>query len=108
MLFRSSKIGDEMVPHLKVEELISSLTGGAPCAVTGLPDDRKGERLAVLYTSSGMAKDELWRRLSETDLPKLWIPKQGDMHLVEELPVLGSGKLDLRRVRAKAQELAEA
>lgn len=106
-LARFSKIGGEMVPHLKVEEVVSSLTENAPSAVTGLPDDRKGERLVVLYTSPDVTPEELWRRLSATDMPKLWIPKQSDLHQVESLPVLGTGKLDLRGVRAKAQELAK-
>ncbi|MEO8099645.1 MAG: AMP-binding protein [Acidobacteriota bacterium] len=105
-LARFSKIGGEMVPHLKVEEVVSSLSGEAPCAVTGLPDDRKGERLAILYTAPDITPEQLWRKLSDTDLPKLWIPKQADIHQVESLPLLGSGKLDLRGVRARVQELA--
>jgi len=87
---------------------VSALTGDAPCAVTGIPDERKGERLALLYTAPDLTPAELWRRLSETDLPKLWIPKQDSMHHVESLPVLGTGKLDLRGVRALAQQLAES
>ena len=105
-LARFSKMGGEMVPHLKIEDVVSALTGDAPCAVTGLPDERKGERLALLYTAE-IAAEELWRRLSETDLPKLWIPKQSDMHRVEALPMLGTGKLDLRGVKNRALELAE-
>jgi len=105
---RFSKVGGEMVPHLLVEDMISKACGDAPCAVTGLPDERKGERLAVLYTDMSLTPEELWRRLSETDLPKLWLPKLENIHRVEELPVLGTGKLDLRRVRTLAQELANA
>ena len=105
---RFSKVGGEMVPHLLVEELISKACGDAPCAVTGLPDERKGERLAVLYTDPAITPEELWHRLSKTDLPKLWLPKLENIHHVDELPVLGTGKLDLRRVRARALELANA
>jgi acyl-[acyl-carrier-protein]-phospholipid O-acyltransferase/long-chain-fatty-acid--[acyl-carrier-protein] ligase len=105
-LARFSKMGGEMVPHLKIEDVASSLTGGASCAVTGLPDERKGERLALLFTAADVTPEELWRRLSETDLPKLWVPKQADIHKVDSLPVLGTGKLDLRGVKAKALELA--
>jgi acyl-[acyl-carrier-protein]-phospholipid O-acyltransferase/long-chain-fatty-acid--[acyl-carrier-protein] ligase len=105
---RFSKVGGEMVPHLLVEELISKACGDAPCVVTGLPDERKGERLAVLYTDPNITPEDLWRRLSETDLPKLWLPKLENIHQVEELPVLGTGKLDLRGVRARALELAGA
>jgi acyl-[acyl-carrier-protein]-phospholipid O-acyltransferase / long-chain-fatty-acid--[acyl-carrier-protein] ligase len=103
---RFSKVGGEMVPHLLVEDLISKACNDTACAVTGLPDERKGERLAVLYTAPDVTPEELWRRLAETDLPKLWLPKLENIHCVEALPVLGTGKLDLRRVRTLAQELA--
>jgi len=105
---RFSKVGGEMVPHLLVEDMISKSCGDAPCVVTGLPDERKGEKLAVLYTDPNLTPEELWQRLSETDLPKLWLPKLENIHHVEELPVLGTGKLDLRGVRARALELANA
>ncbi len=103
---RFSKVGGEMVPHLLVEDMIIKTCGDAPCAVTGLPDERKGERLAVLYTDPTITPEELWRRLSETDLPKLWLPKLENIHRVEELPVLGTGKLDLRGVRTLASDLS--
>jgi len=54
-----------------------------------------------------MQPDDLWRRLSETDLPKLWIPKRENIYQVDSVPVLGTGKLDLRAVKAKAMELSE-
>jgi hypothetical protein len=37
--------------------------------------------------------------LSESDLPKLWIPKQENFRYIESLPALGSGKLDLKRAK---------
>jgi acyl-[acyl-carrier-protein]-phospholipid O-acyltransferase/long-chain-fatty-acid--[acyl-carrier-protein] ligase len=107
-LSRFSKIGGEMVPHLKVEEAVYAIVGDSACAVTGVPDDQRGERLAVLYTRPDMQPDDVWRRLSETDLPKLWIPKRENIYQVDCVPVLGTGKLDLRTVKAKAVELSEA
>jgi acyl-[acyl-carrier-protein]-phospholipid O-acyltransferase/long-chain-fatty-acid--[acyl-carrier-protein] ligase len=105
-LSRFSKIGGEMVPHLKVEEAIYRIIGDSPCCVTGIPDDQKGERLAVLYARPGITPGDLWRRLAETDLPPLWRPKRESIFLVEALPALGTGKVDLRQVKATAQELA--
>jgi acyl-[acyl-carrier-protein]-phospholipid O-acyltransferase/long-chain-fatty-acid--[acyl-carrier-protein] ligase len=105
-LSRFSKIGGEMIPHLKVEEAVYRVIGDAPCCVTGIPDEHKGERLAVLYTRPDVTPADLWRRLSETDLPPLWRPKRESIFQVDALPALGTGKLDLRRVRATAQELA--
>ncbi len=103
-LSRFSKIGGEMVPHIKVEEAITQLLGGAGCVVTALPDEQKGERLVVLYTSQEMAPGELWTKLSQTDLPKLWIPKRESLYYIETIPVLGTGKVDLRQVKNMAQE----
>jgi acyl-[acyl-carrier-protein]-phospholipid O-acyltransferase/long-chain-fatty-acid--[acyl-carrier-protein] ligase len=47
---------------------------------------------------------ELWERLSRCDLPKLWIPKREDLHFVDSIPTLGTGKVDLRAVRQAAAE----
>ncbi len=105
-LSRFSKIGGEMVPHGKVEETVLSVADGVSCVVTGIADDRKGERLAMLYTSETLEPNELWKRLSETDLPKLWIPKLTSIHRVEQLPMLGTGQLDLKKARVLAESLS--
>ncbi len=106
-LSRFSKIGGEMVPHLKVEEAIYRVLGDCPCCVTGIPDEQKGERLAVLYASPDVTPRDLWRRLSDTDLPRLWLPKRESVFQVAALPALGTGKIDLRQVKTTAQELAQ-
>src|SRR2546426_6585940 len=93
---------------VRIEEAIQEMLGDFACAVTAVPDDRKGERLVVLYTRPDLAPLELGRKLSETDLPKLWIPKREDLHFVESLPTLGTGKIDLRQIRTMATQMAEA
>src|SRR5262249_58908167 len=57
-LSRFSKIGGEMVPHIKVEEKLHELleADGQVLAVTAIPDEKKGERLVVIYTPK---EDEL-------------------------------------------------
>jgi acyl-[acyl-carrier-protein]-phospholipid O-acyltransferase/long-chain-fatty-acid--[acyl-carrier-protein] ligase len=107
-LSRFSKIGGEMVPHLRVEEAIYAILGAGEhgAVVTGIPDEQRGERLAVLYTRPDIVPLELWQRLSETDLPKLWLPKRENIYQVDALPTLGTGKLDLRAIKVKAQSLA--
>ena len=61
----------------------------------------------ALYTRPDVAPAALWKSLSETDLPKLWIPKRENFYQVDALPTLGTGKLDLMGVKAKAQQLAD-
>lgn len=107
-LARFSKIAGEMVPHLKIEETIHEILGDHPCVVLGIPDDQRGERLALLYTQPETTPTQVWQRLSETGLPRLWIPKRENIHVVDAIPTLGTGKLDLRGAKAKAVELAGA
>ncbi len=53
-LSRFSKIGGEMVPHIRIEEKLHELADVTEqvFAVTALPDEKKGERLVVLSTLS--------------------------------------------------------
>ena len=102
-LSRFSKIAGEMVPHMKVEEQLQTLLQDPhTCVVTAVPDAAKGERLVALYTDPDLTAQEVWERLCRCDLPKLWIPKREDLHIVEAIPTLGTGKVDLRAVRQAA------
>jgi acyl-[acyl-carrier-protein]-phospholipid O-acyltransferase/long-chain-fatty-acid--[acyl-carrier-protein] ligase len=60
----------------------------------------------ALYVRPDVAPAELWQRLNATELPRLWIPKRENLYQVESLPQLGTGKLDLRGVKQRAQALA--
>ena len=92
-----------MVPHLKIEEHILSLIGELhTCIVTAVPDSAKGERLVAFYTDSAVAPHELWERLCRTELPRLWLPKREDLRVIDAIPTLGTGKVDLRAVRELA------
>jgi acyl-[acyl-carrier-protein]-phospholipid O-acyltransferase/long-chain-fatty-acid--[acyl-carrier-protein] ligase len=50
-----------------------------------------------------MTAPEIWQQLMASGLPKIWIPKPDDIRLVESLPMLGTGKVDLRALRQIAQ-----
>jgi len=104
-LARFSKIAGEMVPHMKVEEsIIACLGEGHLAVVTGVADASKGERLVAFYTDASLSSAQLWERLGRSDLPRLWVPKREDLRLVETIPTLGTGKVDLRAVRALAED----
>ncbi len=109
---RFSKIGGEMVPHIQIEETLTRLTGihddgSMRVAVTAVPDEKRGERLVVLHTELPFPKAELIRQLSREGLPNLFLPSEDSYVQVEAIPVLGSGKLDLKAMRdvAEAQVL---
>lgn len=105
---RFSKIGGEMVPHLSVEEAINAECGAADgellAVVTAVPDRAKGERLIVFHVPTAHAPKDIVRRLQERGLPNLWIPGADAFAEIPELPMLGSGKLDLRRLAEMARE----
>lgn len=105
-LSRFSKIGGEMVPHLKVEEKLQELADiSEPIfAVTGVPDEQKGERLVVLHTLPADKLKDCVERMNDMGLPNLWVPRPNAYFHVDALPYLGSGKVDLRRVRELAHE----
>ena len=105
-LARFSKIGGEMVPHIRIEEaLCQALQLSGNClAVTAVADSRKGEKLVVLHTEEAGSREDLQRALAGCDLPNLWRPASDSFLPVAELPLLGSGKLDLKGLRQLAEE----
>ena len=107
-LSRFSKMGGEMVPHLKIEDKLHELAGVTEqtFAVTAIPDEKKGERLAVLHTLSDDDLALVLQKLADEDLPALWKPRPNQFYRVESLPYLGTGKIDLGRVRQIARERA--
>ncbi len=109
-LSRFSKIGGEMVPHIKVEDKLHELAGAADqmFLVTAVPDEKKGERLIVLHTLPEEQLGECLGRLAKCDLPALWRPRPDQFVRIEKLPYLGTGKLDLRKAREMALEVSQS
>jgi len=108
-LSRFSKIGGEMVPHIKVEDILQELAGATEqtFVVTAVPDEKKGERLVVLHTLDERQLEECLEKLGKSDLPALWRPRKDQFLRIETLPYLGTGKLDLRKARGLALEMIE-
>lgn len=114
-LSRFSKIGGEMVPHLRIEECLlrivedpNSGDAGIPLAVTAVPDPKKGERLIVLHKAMSKPVKQVIDELAATGIPVLWIPGQDGFIEVPEIPVLGTGKLDLKGIKKVAQDACQA
>ena len=60
--------------------------------------------MIVLYTSLGMTVEEIVKKLGATDLPKIWLPSADSYFEVEGIPLLGTGKLDLKAIQQMALE----
>ena len=71
----------------------------------GKPDPKKGERLVVFYASDDFVPEEVVEEMRKLQLPNIWIPKPDDFVEIEELPILGSGKLNLRKLKEMINEL---
>jgi acyl-[acyl-carrier-protein]-phospholipid O-acyltransferase/long-chain-fatty-acid--[acyl-carrier-protein] ligase len=103
-LSRFSKIAGEMVSHETIETKILESLGfemseQGVVAVVGIPDKSKGE-LLVLLTTRDLRTNELRKRLRTAGVPILWIPKV--VKRVKQIPILGSGKVDLGKCRQLA------
>ena len=97
---RFSKIGGEMVPHLKIEEAMDScLNPGKKSIVSFIMDNSGAEKIAAVYDDMEITPDDLNAKLLKSNLPKLWIPKSKFLLQEESLPVLGSGKHDLKKIK---------
>ena len=105
-LSRFSKIGGEMIPHGRVEEALQQAAGAEMqvFAVTGIPDERKGEQLAVIHTLDESKIPDIMNKLTANGLPNLYIPSRGNFIKVDALPMLGTGKMDLRSLKRIAIE----
>jgi acyl-[acyl-carrier-protein]-phospholipid O-acyltransferase/long-chain-fatty-acid--[acyl-carrier-protein] ligase len=119
---RISKIGGEMVPHVLIEDEILNIISkaqeagvpakdddddkrvGPPIAVTALPHETKGERIIVLYRELPVEPKEIINAMIANNVPKIWIPNLDGFYQVDDIPVLGTGKLDLAAVKQKAKE----
>jgi acyl-[acyl-carrier-protein]-phospholipid O-acyltransferase/long-chain-fatty-acid--[acyl-carrier-protein] ligase len=106
-LARFSKIAGEMIPHGVVEAAIARVPGVTGCSVTAAPDAQRGERLVAFYTDGdGVTPAAIVEALGQLTLPRLWLPKAENIRHLAELPLLATGKVDLRRLRQMAAEAA--
>jgi acyl-[acyl-carrier-protein]-phospholipid O-acyltransferase/long-chain-fatty-acid--[acyl-carrier-protein] ligase len=107
-LSRYSKIGGEMVPHLAIEDKYLQGLGATNqlVMVTSAPDEKKGEQIVVFYTTEAGTPDSLHEIITKSDLPNLWKPKKDNYIRVDAMPTLGSGKMDLKRLKSMAEDFA--
>src|SRR5262249_6525017 len=105
---RFAKVGGEMVPLEKVEEELHVVLGTSErmLAVTAIPDAKNGERIVVLHLPIQSSAAEICRQLSQRGFPNFYLPSPRDFFQIAELPLLGSGKLDIKKCKECAIEIA--
>ncbi len=99
---RFTKVGGEMVSLVKVENVMEKyLHQGVSCCVVEVPDDKKGSYI-VAAVSAEVNKTEILRRMM-ADLPSIALPRQ--FVVIENLPMMGTGKIDFRTVTKMVREI---
>ena len=103
---RFAKIGGEMISLAAVEALASDLWPNAASAVAALPDARKGERLVLVTQQKGATRGEFQAFARARHASDLMIPSE--VWVLDKLPLLGSGKVDMVAVAKLVSERAAA
>ncbi len=109
-LSRFSKLAGEMVSHTAVEEKLQQAAGLSDMTfvVTGVKDEKRGEKLVVLYSNWNGDVDALLGKMRASGVPNLWLPAKASFYKIEQIPLLGTGKLDLKAVNELAAKFAGA
>ena len=107
-LSRFSKIGGEMISHELIEGAITEILGeeNRTIAVTGMPDNVKGEKIVVFYEKLSISPKKIIKKLRENGIANIWIPKLENFIKIDEIPLLGTGKLDISKLNKIALSLA--
>ena len=100
---RFAKIGGEMISLGAVEANLSQAIGeDALFVATAVNDDKKGESV-VLLVKSELPLSDIQQRIKALNIPPIMLPSE--IFLVDEIPLLGSGKIDFKRAKLLATEL---
>jgi acyl-[acyl-carrier-protein]-phospholipid O-acyltransferase/long-chain-fatty-acid--[acyl-carrier-protein] ligase len=103
---RFAKIGGEMVSLAAVETIAADLWPNALSAVVSVPDARKGERLILVTQQKDATRSQFLAFARERHASDLMIP--AEIMVLDKLPVLGSGKVDVLSVATLVRETLAA
>lgn len=101
---RFAKIAGEMVSLASVESIAAELWPDAPSAVAAIPDARKGERLILFTEAKGASRAAYQSFAKGKGAPEIAVP--AEIVIIEKLPILGTGKIDMVSVAKLARERA--
>lgn len=94
---RFAKIGGEMVSLAAVEEVFDACWPENRHCVVNVPDPKRGEKLIAVTDKSDPDLNEFRTFAKDWGLPELMVPRE--IKTVDEVPVLGSGKVNFRAAR---------
>jgi acyl-[acyl-carrier-protein]-phospholipid O-acyltransferase / long-chain-fatty-acid--[acyl-carrier-protein] ligase len=103
---RFAKIAGEMVSLSAVEAMAAALWPQAISVAVSIPDQRKGERIILLTTQKDAERGAMQRQAKATGASELAVPAA--IQVIDQVPLLGSGKTDYVAAAALARQAAEA
>jgi acyl-[acyl-carrier-protein]-phospholipid O-acyltransferase / long-chain-fatty-acid--[acyl-carrier-protein] ligase len=106
---RFAKIAGEMISLEVVERIAAQAAPGMAHAASSRPDSAKGEAIVLFTTDTLLRRERLSAAAKVLQAPELAVPR--DIRVVDEIPLLGTGKTDYLRLKewaAKAGETLEA
>lgn len=100
---RFAKIAGEMVSLAAVESYVQQIWPEGQHAVVNLPDAKKGEQLVLITNTKDAARDAILKYVKAEGISELTVPKT--IHVVDQVPLLGTGKTDYQAVKKLAEEV---
>jgi acyl-[acyl-carrier-protein]-phospholipid O-acyltransferase/long-chain-fatty-acid--[acyl-carrier-protein] ligase len=99
---RFSKVAGEMISLTSVEAKICNAYPAEAHAVVAVPDRKKGEQLVLFTTLKSADRKVVTTAMKAQGAPELFMPK--NIIVLDQLPVLGSGKTDYVTLNRMARE----
>lgn len=98
---RFAKIAGEMVSLTAVESYLAKLWPDHHSVVVCIADSKKGEALVLVTDKPDANRDEISAYARENGIGDLSVPR--DMRIVDQIPLLGTGKTDYVSVQKLVQ-----
>ncbi|MDW3095740.1 MAG: acyl-[ACP]--phospholipid O-acyltransferase [Gammaproteobacteria bacterium] len=99
---RFAKIGGEMVSLTQVEGWLSALWPEQLHCVCAIADERKGEKLVLVTTRENADRKTIQQHITSLGGAEIMVPKE--ILYIDQIPVLGTGKLDYPSIQKLANE----
>jgi acyl-[acyl-carrier-protein]-phospholipid O-acyltransferase/long-chain-fatty-acid--[acyl-carrier-protein] ligase len=99
-LKRFAKVAGEMVSLEVVEAIARSASLDAMHAATCVSDEGRGELIVLFTTDSDLTREQLAAAAKGLGYPEIALPRR--IRVVDNLPLLGTGKVDYVHLKQKA------
>ncbi|MEW5838393.1 MAG: bifunctional acyl-ACP--phospholipid O-acyltransferase/long-chain-fatty-acid--ACP ligase [Pseudomonadota bacterium] len=97
---RFAKIGGEMISLESVERIAQAASPEMQHAATSRPDEARGEALVLFTLDENLSRERLLAAAQTLGLPEIAVPRT--IRLVDELPLLPTGKVDYVHLKGMA------